>query len=446
MRSFVALILPLEVALFIITTVGFVLRPPGDSTNEAKASGQTVHKTRQTLWSFPCAPSASSGLLSLSAPAIEEFAVFYHIYVPPGNDTDANVIRIVQEQIGQVGLSYVGGCGGMNRNTSTIVYYNTVGRSGLIQDSFMAPLCESYGLRCIHMDHKDQGFEELTLQSLYGFCQGGEVGQEFNSTKRQKPVHDNKDEDNIRVVYIHSKGSYHPGRDQENWRYHMTLAATSEACNKKQAKDDTCNVCGLQFWAYWVPFMPGNMWSATCSYVRKLLPPNSFEQRYRQVTGMALVRTVNSKNSFTSNWLTSREDIYGLNRYAAEHWVGSHPSIVPCDVGGQYSSFDYWIENNRRNVTEDYKWAMAPRTQGEPIKTEVEEKKFQNLLGDKMLRKKEYFMLAGKLFVWQELYNQAPPQSSWAWNFYPDGHAWKQLVQKHGNQTVDLVLSDTIPL
>ena len=66
---------------------------------------------------------------------------------------------------------------------------------------------------------------------------------------------------------------------------------------------------------------PGNMWAARCSYVAQLKDPDTFDRDMLQVQ---------------DGQKATMSKCQGTDRYAAEHWVYSHPA--PCDLD---SNVDY---------------------------------------------------------------------------------------------------------
>jgi hypothetical protein len=144
------------------------------------------------------------------------------------------------------------------------IFYNTIGKEGVLDPAHMASICaEHNNVLCIHLKHYNEGFEELTLQSLYDYCQ-------YNS-----------DSDD-RVVYMHNKGSYHSAYGEaDRLRRHLTMAVTNEMCLKPP--DDSCSACGLRFFTVWSMQFPGNFFTAKCSYVRKLISPKDFTERLTAV-------------------------------------------------------------------------------------------------------------------------------------------------------------------
>lgn len=101
---------------------------------------------------------------------------------------------------------------------------------------------------------------------------------------------------------------------------------------------------------------------------------------------------------------------------APEQWLGSHPSLVPCDLAGQFN-LDEWRLVDR--TPHDLTWNTLPR----PLQT----------IG-------QYKMLLGNLFKWFNLYSEFPPDDSYAWKVFPDGEQIKQAVKIYGNQAVDIAV------
>ncbi|CAK0870374.1 unnamed protein product [Prorocentrum cordatum] len=83
-----------------------------------------------------------------------------------------------------------------------------------------------------------------------------------------------------------------------------------------------CDVCSSRFAPLPHHHVSGNIWLARCDYVSKLLPPSEFSARMDAVVREA----AQSPNSGSKD-----EDSRG-GRYSMDHWLLSHPSVVPCDV------------------------------------------------------------------------------------------------------------------
>jgi hypothetical protein len=123
------------------------------------------------------------------------FALFYNIYVAP--DAEAKTKRIIEEQLREFGSSSVVSNGPVD------LYYNTFGTP--LNEAYMKGVCKKSSLNCHLMQHRDVGFEDMTLQRLHEYCV-----QNTDSN----------------VFYFHSKGSFHdlddPNYSQKSWRWHMT--------------------------------------------------------------------------------------------------------------------------------------------------------------------------------------------------------------------------------
>jgi hypothetical protein len=126
----------------------------------------------------------------------------------------------------------------------------------------------------------------------------------------------------------------------------------------------------------------------------------------------------------------------GADRYAWEIWSGTHPSINPCDVSIT-ADHDHWrVQGNR--TKDEFVWSMGPRhaTLEAPWFL-LEKERRKNVLDKFGLRMRDYFLLPGNLAKWFALYNEAPPDSSWVWSWFPDGKAWKRAVHTHGTQAFE---------
>jgi hypothetical protein len=178
----------------------------------------------------------SSSLFSVQDPATSPpFAIFYNVYISKEADKEEleQSLAIVDDQMGQVGASYAAS----HKNKPVNVFFNTVGKRGVLDNAYMALVCsDRSNIRCIHMDHYDEGHEEVTLQRVYDYCQ-----------THQEPGQ--------KIVYMHNKGSFHPGGENHWWRRHMTLAVTDEKC--LNPANNTCNTCGLVFFGVWAMMYPG---------------------------------------------------------------------------------------------------------------------------------------------------------------------------------------------
>jgi len=210
-----------------------------------------------------------------------------------------------------------------------------------------------------HIQHDNGGNEVVTLKLLWKYCQ-------------EKPSE--------KVVYLHNKGSFHPSKENDLLRKWLTRAALSEECASMPL---SCNVCSWRMSPLPHPHTPGNMWAARCEYIRKLIEPVEFEWKMAQFY-----------NESGDN------PTIGTGRYAAEHWVHSHPSIEACDL----STSDYiWGYNDIPEVRDGFKLEAAPRYDWNVFSGGWDYMKFVD-------RWEEY----------KFLYNETPPASWFGWKFYED--------------------------
>jgi hypothetical protein len=350
------------------------------------------------------------------------FVIFYNIYVAPKNIEKG--IHIVQEQLGQIGRSHATSW----KDRRPTIYYNTIGAPAL-NATYMNELCSQQNLICKKMRHYESAFEEVTLQRLYNFCTTYDTNSNNESSSSSSSS-------SFRVVYMHNKGSFND-RDGQNeiWRRHMTAAVTTKYC--LQPPDDSCNVCGLNFWPQWTTMMPGNFWSAKCSYVKTLLPPVGFDTNMKQLSEQVLHR--NETGQLSILLFPAADDQLGLGRFATEHWIASHPHVQPCDLS-ETMDIHYW--NMQMRQPSDMKWSMAPRAPLQGPWTTWPGATGQSYVLDRAGRLKEYYLLPGYLFKWVFLYNQVPGNDSWAWSTFPDGQLWKKKAARYGTNVIDVPVTD----
>jgi cytoskeletal protein RodZ len=392
------------------------------TTREKETSPESATKStdKDVIQSQSQTSSATSPTSTASRSRGSKLAIFYNIYIPPTPESfTKRALDIVQEQVDQVRESYVGTITNNNNNTKTVLYYNTIGSTALTNDT-MQSICSNHSssLQCRHLQHYDTAFEEVTLNSLYNYCLNPENG-------------------NDRVIYMHSKGSYHiDNGNNDRLRKHLTRAVTDQQCLQAVDNDDnnqtSCNYCGLKFGAFPI-HMPGNFFVAQCRYIRKLTPPVEFSAAMTVVTARARQRLHNQ--SMVRTMFPDESWYYGTERFSNEHWSGSHPDVRPCDLSARHIS--YWQRKDRSNYAMEY--ALAPR---EPIESNVRD--FPVPLSESV-RMREYSLLPGLIFKWYALYNQVPAADSWIWSFFPDGVAWREAVEKHGNRAVQMVTEQYRP-
>jgi hypothetical protein len=309
-RAFVLLAFGLLIVYSILVSWYLVFSSQKLKQNQVKAyinvlSSPSGHTETELVATDSIFPSDS-----VSSSASPPFAIFYNIFIPPdgGKQGVRKALRIVKEQMNQVGESYAATSARQNNQTVT-VYYNTIGHADALNATYMSHVCSkaSKNMRCQHMQHYDQAYEEVTLERVKEYCH---------------------QHDSHKAIYMHSKGSYHSfGGRNEGWRRHMTMAVTDEHC--LNPPNNTCNVCGLMLFVMPSFMFRGNFWAADCSYVNQLVPALDFEDRLRRVQETA--RQLQNQSQLLVKLQEDIDDNFGRGRYASEHWIGSHPSFRPCD-------------------------------------------------------------------------------------------------------------------
>lgn len=212
--------------------------------------------------------------------------------------------------------------------------------------------------------HHEKGSEMVTLHSVWEYCT---VNPES------------------KVVYLHSKGSFHPSTKNDALRSFLTAGALSPECfNLPPA----CNLCGSRFSPGPHPHIPGNMWLARCSYIRQLMDPSLFEQ------------AMNVANISNPSGLPH---CVGRGRYAAEHWVSSHPKAQPCDL----SDDPKYILGYYRVPPSDFvrKLYLFPRFERQVY-----------IRPGRCLTSGQH--VEDRLREYLELYNETPPPSWWGWKYF----------------------------
>jgi len=347
--------------------------------------------------------------------------IFYHIVLPMTYDTDNDTTAAAAQQTIQMQLGIIG-------HQPATLFFNVVSDQPVATDRIM-DLCAVHStLECRPMHQLDRNFNGETLQQLFEFCA---------ATITESVV----DGLPMRVAYISNQGPTQllrrePNLVERKLVRHLTKAVTSEPCLKPSAAQASCNACGLSFYTTWTLFFPGNMFAASCSYVNKLIPPIDFEDRLRDAIGDVLLARL--RQQIVSNLVPDRIDYWGLKRYATEHWIASHPDLVPCDVAPLKYRRKQAIRDNDIDDDLDLTLSMAPRPSEEvPVGVVLNSTAKTLVLSNSGLRRREYQFLAGHLLKWYHLYGKAPPADSWVWNWFPEGALWRDGVAEHGDRVVE---------
>jgi hypothetical protein len=275
----------------------------------------------------------------------KDIPVFYNVYVANHGESD-RVRALVTDQ-----LSYL-------KEYHNPVYVHTIGYPLSITNTTLL------------QHHTTNASELVTLHSLWEYC----TTHPFE-----------------KVVYLHSKCSYHPSTENDRLRQLLTMGALSEEC-ATNTDNFASNLCGFRVSPFPHPHIPGNMWLAHCSYVNNLFEPFHFQNK------MNIVQKKLVLNDDTPPYCT------GNGRYSAEHWIHSHPSVKPSDL---YNNPKFtWGYDGLRNRfhSKDFMWNIAPR---------YDLNHWSNPECDS-----RYTDMTHRLKEFRLLYNMTPGDEWWGWNFW----------------------------
>jgi hypothetical protein len=307
--------------------------------------------------------------------------LFFNIYIPTGQSR-THALSITKSQMDDIRLS------GLAKSD---LFLNIIG-----DVTVDIPGCKDMR-NCHIMNRMESGSESSTLQALYDYC----VNHETHL-----------------VTYIHNKGSFTDTPENAALReMHMRSQLRTQAC-RDAVHAGTCNVCSARFSPLPHFHASGNMWTAHCSYVKDLISPAHFEKRMDDVMVALKADAVVMKEMFPC---TNQHLVFdciapphiGLERYSYEHWIHSHPNVVPCDV--LPTSFKFiWNYNN----IPDPKIEWTPEVYVGP--------RFPLIvyLNDYIPKSPKWWTLKGRIFEWHHLFKALPPRTSWVWYYY-GMHSWE---------------------
>jgi hypothetical protein len=303
----------------------------------------------------------------------QQRAIFYNIYIPTAPEKKYRAMSIVKEQLRVKASS--------NLAASAPVYYTVIGWNATDE------IQEACGTNndCHALRYVEQGDEGLTLQSLYEYC---------------------LEHDDALVTYIHDKGSLHPTPKNRHLRTLLTKGAFADDCQQKERllQDNDCNVCGARFSPFPHMHMAGNMWTAKCSYVQQLIPPRDFTAKMEGLMQFVMEESRRDTSIPRPTFQQFQDEYFvGRQRFAFEHWIGSHPSVQPCDIyPGKYLCGYIDLPHS----SEEWKADLQPAPRF-PVS------EFQ-----KRAAKGNWFCGQARLLEFEWLYHQGPPSSSFVWSFY----------------------------
>mmetsp|Transcript_44937 Transcript_44937/g.94287 ORF Transcript_44937/g.94287 Transcript_44937/m.94287 type:complete len:944 (+) Transcript_44937:218-3049(+) len=406
--------------------------------------------------------SNHNGKKTYAAAEDSDLVIFYNLYIPPDKDDDGgvkNAIRVIEDQMGQISEElYLMEGGGVTNDTkssnnnhqsnkgeksekSAVIFYNLIGNQHAFPSANMTSLCRTLHPRmtCELLAYYPHAGESVTLADVHDYCHAPFV-------VAKDATANNSTQTTTRVVYLHSKGSYHSQKENHIWRKQMTSASLHPQC--LHPPDPQCDVCSAQFYIKYAIMFPGNMWAAKCSYIRTLLPPTDeeFYQKKRGSIKEFLLLQLWGVLSATLD--TSNVEHFGLGRYAYEHWIASSPHIKPCEMHttdvGPLILLGKDLQG-RKFGPEYYDWGMAPRR----IKSNLGGLRQPRLRLERNEERqfREYYFLPGNLLKWFHLYGSdgVPPPDSWVWQDFPAGERWKELVGQYGEHAVDEMVKQSNP-
>lgn len=204
-----------------------------------------------------------------------------------------------------------------------------------------------------------------------------------------------------KVVYLHSKGSYHPSLKNRRLRRFLTRGALSREC---AALPDTCDVCSSRMSPVPHPHTSGNMWLARCDYVRRLARPSLFRTAMDQVANYTDIHETpdgGGRKGLAENW----SPCIGRGRFSAEHWIYSHPTVRPCDLSTSSYVWNYKFVPEWEMEDALFDLRPAPRFA-------LEQYRVWKTCGE------WGFSLRDRLTEYRSLYGEAPSASWWGWKLF----------------------------
>ena len=254
--------------------------------------------------------------------------------------------------------------------------------------------------QCTQIAAQPEGDEIISLQSMHQYC-----------VKNQ----------HARVIYMHSKGTYTASPQNDQLRTILMKAITSKECLDFPKDNNGCNTCSTRLNYAISPMYVGNMFVADCNYISKLIPPIEFEPRKRRMIDQMRNNTIQTSSIFYETRLNDRmhykfrkqklafidrKSLTGIGRYAAEHWLGSHPDLKPCEVFGP--------ENDNPDVP--YGKEIKMDRYKPPTLEKIQETiSAQNI---SLSAYHPWFGIDGRLYSYEYLYSTIPQNGSWFYSIW----------------------------
>jgi hypothetical protein len=381
------------------------------------------------------------------------FAVFHHISTGADPAVLREQLRLSQNAAQQL-------------SQRVPVFYSVVGNSSIesnISETEIDSICRDGNhdlIDCRVLPHFQVSYEGETLRHLHGYC-------------KQYPESSVAYVQSVLPLYLNTQIT--EPTERHNLLMHLSRAALSRECIESVSIQDknasTCNTCGLVFYKLWTLFYPGNMFVSTCEYVNGLLPPDTFEERMVKHVESSLVSRLyqylqshvfpgppQSKGAFArlGSWAEiDRMELWGLDRFSVDFWLGSHPNLNPCDVSGlPEQNLTYWRQlpatadpgkGQFSNRSEFGPSVLAP-THGDGAPVYFDRSAYEQTLADPQSRLLEITFLAGHVSRWYHLYGAVPHASSRIWSWFPDSDTWKEATMNYGKGAIEKIASQFVTI
>eukprot|EP00581_Thalassiosira_minuscula_P029931 CAMPEP_0183787150 /NCGR_PEP_ID=MMETSP0739-20130205/67395_1 /TAXON_ID=385413 /ORGANISM="Thalassiosira miniscula, Strain CCMP1093" /LENGTH=395 /DNA_ID=CAMNT_0026031227 /DNA_START=129 /DNA_END=1316 /DNA_ORIENTATION=- len=263
--------------------------------------------TTTTSWHSNTNIHSNNTTLTKKKTEQQKVHIFYNLFTQSSND-EARVRKIVEEQFALVDPT-------LHEPNVTIT---SIGHR--------LPLAKaSLGNASYHIrQHHQEGDEYLTLHALWEFCR--------RAANHPQQHGENNNVRDVRVAYLHSKGSYTPNPTNDKLRRFLTRGALSSECADLPP---SCDVCSSRMSPLPHPHTSGNMWLARCDYVSKLISPSPplLAPKKKEEGGREEMLLPKEEAAAAMATLHNNDDACkGRGRYFSEHWIHSHPSVRPCDL------------------------------------------------------------------------------------------------------------------
>jgi len=311
-------------------------------------------KTQEQLIQFLSTQMERVDVRNISS--TQPVAVFYNVFSSKIEDLDYVMHDIVKEQMHMIIPKLHD------------VYVRSIGMPFSFE--FLNQGNPSKGdLSITRIQHDSTGNEVGTLKLLWDYCN-------LNPEKS--------------VVYLHSKGSFTRKKRNDQLRKFITRGALSEECANIP---NSCNVCSSRFSPVPHPHTSGNMWLAKCSYVKNLLDPLKFEKAMNKIPRIR-------RRGFPLS-------CPGRGRFAAEHWIHSHPSVKPCDVSDDPS----FVWGYAHVPKPDFKIDLKPAPRFNLTTYFPPDRRVCGKFG---------LVKEDRLVEYRELYGEEVPDSWWGFDLFND--------------------------